>query len=582
MTNLHRPDSLGQVVSFERPSHYWLRRAQRHRKRGEHHQAAALLRRAVALEPASGELRLEYAQCLREMSCYEASTREAFRVLALEPTGFLPYGLIGRNMLSLGREQEAMDAFSHYLEQARVRQEDALLWEEENESFVLEDFLEEPHLGSARYETLLHIASLRLAQGDLEHAHRRLNRAARVHKGDARLHALFAMLYQALSQQERALRHALLSVQDKRRHVASLCALASVRMQRGERGLAGAAMLAAAFHCRYPYDEQLFCFTASALNMPQPMLSMLRLGKRRNPDRVPTLYNLALALLRQGKTEEAVAYLHRCRDLDPEDVTALFMAQAVTGWVETGMSREEQCKQARQLPFYPLLPPEAEHRLLETLAHALSEGLPAFVNALQTDGLLYRQYLYALASPIGNVGRSLFPVAMALAKNASDQAERLLRDVLLQNPQGEDGKRLALSMLMTLGAEPPYVLWQNGRIIQVDPRATPARIASVTQRLILRRILSARRMVQDSRLPAHALELLRRMDHRTRYAFAAYLGHIWRNALGKHFCLTYGLAEMPHLGQYETPHARQQARRAFEKLCALLPISQGGNSYEPH
>ena len=34
MTNLHRPEASGQVVSFERPSHYWLRRARRHRKRG--------------------------------------------------------------------------------------------------------------------------------------------------------------------------------------------------------------------------------------------------------------------------------------------------------------------------------------------------------------------------------------------------------------------------------------------------------------------------------------------------------------------------------------------------------------------
>ena len=174
MTNLHRPEASGQVVSFERPSHYWLRRARRHRKRGEHHQAAALLRRAVALEPGSGALRLEYAQSLRDMSCYEASIREAFGVLALEPTGFLPYGLIGRNMLSLGREQEAMDAFSHYLQQARTRPEAGLLWEEGDETFVLGDLLEEPRPGSARYEALLHIASIRLAQGDLERCRKRL------------------------------------------------------------------------------------------------------------------------------------------------------------------------------------------------------------------------------------------------------------------------------------------------------------------------------------------------------------------------------------------------------------------------
>ncbi|MEA5013961.1 MAG: tetratricopeptide repeat protein [Candidatus Limiplasma sp.] len=582
MTNLHRPEIPGQVVSFERPSHYWFRRAQRHRKRGEHHQAAALLRRAVALEPASGELRLEYAQCLRDMSCYEASIREAFGVLALEPSGFLPYGLIGRNMLSLGREQEAMDAFAHYLQQARSRQEDALLWEEEDASFVVEDLLEEPHLGSARYEALLHIASIRLAQGDVERCRKRLVRAARFGKGDARLHALFSMLYQATNRPERALHHAKLAARENPRHVASLCALASVRMQRGERGLAAAAMLAAAFHCRYPYDEQLFCFTASALDLPEPMLAMLRLGKRRSPDRVPTLYNLALALLRQGKAEEAMAHLHRCRDLDPEDVTALFMTQTVAGWTEKGMSREEQSLQARRLPFYPLLPPAAEQRLLETLAQSLGEGLPAFVEALQKDGLLYRQYLYALASPVSSLGRSLFPVGMALAKSAPDQAERLLRDVLLQSAPEEDVKRLALSMLVALDAAPPYVLWQSGRIIQVDPKAKPDRVASVIQRLMLRRIRVANRAVRDSRLSTHALKLLRRMDHRTRYAFAADVGGVWRDALIKHFRLTYGLEPRPLDASPHSPHARQRSANAFERLCALMPIPQGGSPDELH
>lgn len=582
MTNLHRPEASGQVVSFERPSHYWLRRARRHRKRGEHHQAAALLRRAVALEPGSGALRLEYAQSLRDMSCYEASIREAFGVLALEPTGFLPYGLIGRNMLSLGREQEAMDAFSHYLQQARTRPEAGLLWEEGDETFVLGDLLEEPRPGSARYEALLHIASIRLAQGDLERCRKRLLRASHLGHGDARLHALFAMLYQALSRPERALHHAQLAVRHNPRHVASLCALASVRMQRGQRGLAASALLAAAFHCRYPYDEQLFCFTASALNLPEPMLAMLRLGKRRSPDRVPTLYNLALALLAQGKTEEAVAHLHRCRDLDPEDVTALFMTQAVTGWREMGFTREELRRQARRLPFYPLLPSMAEQRLLETLAQALGRGLPAFVDALCRDGLLYRQYLYALSSPSGTLGRSLFPVGMALAKQAPAQAERLLRDVLLQSVPQEEVKRLALSMLVALGASPPYVLWQSGRIIQVDPKAKPPRVASVIQRLTLRRIRLARRAVGDPRLSAHALQLLRRMDRRTRYAFAADVGRAWSDALIRHFRLTHGLAPSPFPQPSHATHAPQRGQDAFGRLCALMPIPQGGMPHEPH
>ena len=172
--------------------------------------------------------------------------------------------------------------------------------------------------------------------------------------GDARLHALLPCL-PGPQPPGAALHHAQLAVRHnpamwpfvrpgQRAHVAG----AGRRLRVAGRRL----------HCRYPYDEQLFCFTASALNLPEPMLAMLRLGKRRSPDRVPTLYNLALALLAQGKTEEAVAHLHRCRDLDPEDVTALFMTQAVTGWREMGFTREEH---AQAGPQASLLPPAALH-----------------------------------------------------------------------------------------------------------------------------------------------------------------------------------------------------------------------------
>ncbi len=571
MSDPQTPPASGEVLSFEKSPRYWLRRAQHHRKRGEHRRAAALLRRAVALEPSSGELRMEYAHTLRDMSCYEASTREAFGVLALEPTGFLPYGLIGRNMLSLGREQEAMDAFSHYFQKAHAPEGGALLWDEDDEYFHLEDLLEEaPRQGKARYEALMHIASLRLAYGDLETARKRLARAARLGPPDTRLHALYAMLYQAMHRHDRALHHALLAVQKGPRHVPSLCALASVRMQRGQRGLAAATMLAAAFCCRYPHDEQLFCFTAAALGLPQAMEAMLRLAKRRHPDRVPTLYNLALALLRQGRVEEAVAYLQRCRDLDPEDVTVLFVTQEALGWAEQGMDAEAQRKEAEQLPFYPFLPLIAEYRLLATLTKAIQQGVSAFIAALDADGLLYRQFLYALASPSG-LSKALFPVATMLMEQAPALAERLLRDLLLQSSQDEDGKRIALSKLMSLGATPPYVLWQNGRIVQVDPSKAPARVASVTQRLILRRIGAACRILPDGRLPGHALQLLRLMDRQTRYAFAADVDHAWRHALIRHFCLVIGCGAPPP-AQPLAADLRKHHRSAFARLCALWPI----------
>jgi len=572
MSHLYRPFMAGQVVSFEKPSGYWLRRAEHHRKRGEHHRAAALLRQAVALEPSSGDLRLQYAQTLRDLSCFEASTREAFGALALEPAGFLPFGIIGRNMLSLGREQEAVDAFSHYLQQSRSFPEIDLLWEMD-EYLDLEDLLDgPPSRGFARYEALMHIGSQRLAYGDLDRAGKILSKAARLGRTDARLHALYAMLYQATGSLSRAESHATLSVRKSPQHVASLCALASVRLQMGKRSLAATAMLAAAFHCHYPHEEQLFCFTASALNLPDITLAMLYHNKHNQPDRLPTLFNLAVVLLRQGKPEAALAHLHRCRDLDPEDVTVQFVFQTVGEWTEQGLLTKEQRKKAEELPFYPYLSPTGEERLLETIAKKLCDGLPSFVDALQKDGLFYRQFLYTLSLASEGLGKLLPPITMMMAEHCSHEAERLLRDVLLQNAQDADVKRHALSSLITLNAKPPYVIWQNKRIMQVNPLEAPPRVPTVMQRLLYRRILGACRRLRNPRVAGHAYRLLWNMDRRRRYACAADVKHSWQNAMMLHFLQYQGLSLS--LLPFDPANASPATLRAFAHLCRLCPLPQ--------
>ena len=106
---------VGEIVKLQRSSAYWVSRASRHRREGNRRRAAALLRHALTLSPADGDLRMEYAKTLQEMECYEASNRAAFGALTLTPKRYACYGLIGSNMLALGYEQEAMDAFSRYL-----------------------------------------------------------------------------------------------------------------------------------------------------------------------------------------------------------------------------------------------------------------------------------------------------------------------------------------------------------------------------------------------------------------------------------------------------------------------------------
>lgn len=569
MSNLHRPALAGQVVSLDKSPRYWLRRAQQHRKRGEHHRAAALLRHAVSLEPESGALLMEYAQALRDMSCFEASNREAFHALALEPEGFLPYHLIGRNMLSLGREQEAADAFAHYLQRIHLIPWDALPWEDEGED--LETLLDAPlRRGTARYDALIHIASLRLVRGDLMDASTALRRAGRSAAADSRLDALYAMLYQALDQPENALSHALRSAHENPRHAPTLCALASVHAQIHRRDLAAAALMAAAPYCHFPHEEQLFCFTASALHMENFALDMLRFSRNKNPDRLPTLYNLAVALLRRGDTAEALAHLHRCRDLDPDDLTAQYALTLVTDWLENEDTPDGLRKKARQLAFYPFLPAAAEQLLLTQLADALNLGVESFAAALLQDASLKRTFLYALTLPTGSLGRLLYPIASAMAQTDPDAAQRLLRAVLVQNTPDAEVKRHALLALSQMDSEPPYVIWQNGRIMQAAPQPSTQPPITVTQRLVFKRIRAAVRIVHSKDVAIHALTLLARMSRRTRYAFAADPAHVWPSALARHFCLTRGCC--PPTFHAGTPEQKRRERRAFAILCALMPL----------
>ena len=225
MSYLRKPASAGQVVPLRRSADFWMQRAKQYIHKGQPRKAALLLRHAVGLEPAAVDLRVAYAQALQALRCYEASNREAFHVLAQAPSEPDSYQLIGRNMLLLGREQEAIDAYANYLHILRQRP-DALVYEEE--LYSIEDLLYAPQeIGYARYDALLAQASDRLAARQYDRALVRLRRAAAQRRRDERLHALYANAYLALKQPDRALLHARLAVREAPDSVQALCVLAN-------------------------------------------------------------------------------------------------------------------------------------------------------------------------------------------------------------------------------------------------------------------------------------------------------------------------------------------------------------------
>lgn len=558
----------GEIVRLERSADYWVARAARHSRQGDRKRAAALLRHALSLAPADGELRIQYAKTLQEMECYEASNRAAFAALLQSPRRYACYGLIGRNMLALGYEQEAMDAFSRYL-LAVKRTGDAAEFDEDLDE--LERYEDDPFGLRARHETQLDAAGRRLAAGDVPGARRALERARPARVLDDRFDSLDALLRRAEGDAEGAVRSARRAVRRSPYSVRARCTLAGVYAQAARRAAAASALLAAAARCQCAQDEQLLCYTAANLGMPALALPALRRSLKTSPDRLPALFNTGVALLMLGRLDAAEPYFHRCRDLDPADVPARMKTRTVEQWRELGLSKRQVRLAARAHPFYPQLSPAESNECLAALAKELGAGLGAFTERLQTDESLYDLLLYELSAPEHQLGKLLPPIAGRLPHPF---AERLLREALVQPTPEESVKRYAAAALLRMGAKPPYVIWHAGRIAEIDPMVQTRRDGSFSRTMLLRRMADLQRKSGDPRLMTHALGLLRLMGPHRRAYVVRDTGGVFRAALEQHYLLTFGLPEgrrMLSLTQ-RTAESRRRVRLAFRLLCRLSPI----------
>ena len=569
------------VQSICRASSYWLNRADYYRRLGQNRRAAALLRHAVTLSPDDGDLREEYAETLLDMSCYEASTRAAFDALTVDPSRFGCYGLIGRSMLALGHEQEALDAFSRFLRGARQADQTPELEEELDDVEDMFDLADTEPRGSARYEALLKIAGRRLARGETDGVKRALDHARHVHGRDERIYTMLSLYYSMMEDDHKALHCARHACKSNAGSVQALCVLASIRATLGYRRQAGIALLVASSRCLYPQEQQMYCRTAMSINMPSLTLAMLRGAQRRHPDRLPVYYDQAITLLKLGQLEEAAACAARCRALDPSDVPSRSTERMISDWQELDMNGEQVRRAARVLPYYPELSPVERQRRLSQIADPLQLGLDVFCQQLCEDGDLYDTFLYALELPGSNMGRLLALVAGALPP---EFAEKMLREILVRNAPEDEIKRYAAASLVALGAKPPFVIWHAGRIAEIDPSVKAQSSGSVIHQMLLRRMFDLQRKTGDYRLMTHALHFMLHMSVRQLYQIASDTTFVFRTALEQHYLLTYGLPENDRLHKLRahTADERRKVNVAFGLLCRLVPIPEGRTNHEDH
>jgi tetratricopeptide (TPR) repeat protein len=558
----------GEIVKLQRSSAYWLGRADRHRRQGNRRRAAALLRHAVSLAPEDSDLRIAYARTLQEMECYEASNRAAFGALTRNPKRYACYGLIGHNMLALGHEQEAMDAFSRYL--WAIRQTGATA-EYDAELDELEAVENERSRLQARYEAQLNIAGRRLAGGDYVRAERALARARPARKIDERYDSLRSLLLQAQGDPAGALRAAQRACRVNPTSARARCTLAGAYCLAGRRVRGASALLRAAHCCNSARDDQLFCYSAVNLGFSELALCVLRRSLKSSPDRLPAVFDACVVMLKLGRLADAEPLIHRCRDLDPSDVASRCTCRTIEQWRGLELKPQQVSFAAKTMPFYPLLSPAESNDCLAQLAKALGKGTEAFCDQLQEDDSLYNLFLYELGNPDHQLSRLIPLISSRLP---ADFAERFLRETLVQPTPDDNVKRYAAAALLGLGAKPPFVVWHAGRIAEIDPSVNSRRDMNLTRTMLTRRLVDIQRATRDPRMMTHALYALHIADTRKRVKIVHDTKGIYRAALEQHYLMTYGLPETESLRTLISYNAddRRLIRKAFQRLCRVLPL----------
>ncbi|MCI6378052.1 MAG: hypothetical protein MR842_09895 [Clostridiales bacterium] len=567
--------NIPQTDAFERPAPYWLRRAEKSKQAGDLIRAAVLERHAARTDPAYEAAPASYALTLRQLHCYEASNREAFAALAYDPSRFSLYGLIGQNMIALGRRQEAMDAFSMYLDGPRDQLDALPPWD----SDVLdmeEAYYEPPIRRRARLNGLLGMALRHMGQGDMTGARRALIRARRKpFQGQyARREELTALYLELAGQPERALVFARRVIK-LRPYDAQLAASAACLFSRlGSGKEASDALLRAAVHAKSPADELLVCLASEQLNAPQAAYGMLLRSLSHRADRYPICYNLAVCLMKMGRVREAFGYIHLCRELDPDDVPGEVLFNRMLAL--EGMSGKALMREAAQLSYYGAMSPRELEDCLAPVKRLLHEGPQALAQAMLADGKLWARMLYLFTLPVEWAG-GLLPALCAAMPDA--QAQRFLRETLLTGPADSQVKRVAAALLMAMGAPAPYAVWQEGRLGYVDPTRAAPKTAAFRERMLTRCVKRAARLMGDPAIQPWAMRQIHRMSAAQRSRVIADTPRVWPLALCVQYRVQHGLGPAP-IDIRRMNGARAKALR--QALHTLRSLGSGTKEKKPN
>lgn len=438
--------------SFERPAIYWLRRAKQAEENGDPVRAAVLERHAMHADPDNADVYLRYMLTLRRLGCYESSNREAFAALARGSKQMSLYGVIGQNLLDLDYRKAAFDAMDVYLSSPLPRVED---WEEDASPSRRVDPVEGHGMNLPR-GTVRHYRFRGLMDGSLPQRfpseRTGLSSAKRMLERYLSQAAFYARKGDVLRTRMCLHDAIVLNPNDPTTLVRAIKPLQTL----GLHARACALLCKAAMYACKPKERQLICLASDQLGEPGIALAMLTRMQRQMPTRFPVCHDLAVALCRVGRAEEALRYAHLCREIDPDDLEGQWLLDCVSA-----LTRGEK----RRPAYWGVPDRERMAGLLAPLLQSFADG--SLAEELQNDPGMRQRFLYMMEMPL----EQSLVVLKALAKEPLPRELLcpLLREALMRRPEDTPVKRYALEKLAELDEKPPYAIWSGERFRMAAP-----------------------------------------------------------------------------------------------------------------
>lgn len=441
-------------VDFQKPHKRWLDQAKAAREAGDVCKALEMYRQALADCATDWDAGLGYALLLWENECWGASLRETYRLLCLYPKEEKLYGLLYRNLLAMGHEEAACEAYEHYLWHLYRNPEDGLNLGEDDPPIP-------PKPPRKRYRRLLLRAAKRLEEGNPDGAERLVARAFRggFPRQDALRDVLEVQLMAQLGLEDEA--GDILEGMLENRELNATLALSIAPLMDRLRGhqYAGSILLYAASVAQSPEDVTEVMETALRQGQPQLALSVAQSLLEASPYRLDVLFNKAIVCIYADDLQQALECMELCNQLDPCDSDVSFLYRTLSEVVPEGAAPED----VQQLPlgFYGSGTSFGRTLALldvDTLLTSGAEELPAEMARWERMSCL----MDCLCRCPDEVIEDLLKTAMRMEAPAG---QALVRTCLLLGDLTPELETMAMDLLRADGAEGPVPVMRRGKLI---------------------------------------------------------------------------------------------------------------------